>query len=450
MTDRWSQNDRLWALAAIALVVVAGVGLRLGTRVLDTPAVFDEPFIRGPIEDLLHEGWTVKTAIDFKETKGPTLIWTYALFGEVLGDDLNDFRLTTVLFFIGSVVPLLLIARRIDVHGPGLVAVAALYALMPYNAVLGQLLMSEATFVFGTLWLYWVFLWGFGDDSTSERRVLGPLLFGLILSLLLHNRVHAVAYAGAVALIAFERDRWRSWPWWLGCVLAGASRIPLWMRWGGLVHPDYQSMHHVGFRLDSLSYLAAAFVPFLVAFLWPALRERRWRRNLAFILPTAGIGLVLAVVAQPNLAVFAGATERFQGVIAGVITRLDPNSSPDHIPTFVRIAMTLLATIGLASLGALASLSWRKSDNESDVGLRRTALCGRLMVWTLATGWGLYAFTQGWVFDRYLLPWAILLPLLWLKWLPRWMLTVQAIGLSAIVTHHTLVWLFHGGPHGLG
>ena len=49
----------------------------------------------------------VETAIDFKETKGPTLIWTYAVGGAALGGTLNDLRLVSVLFFVAGIAPLL-------------------------------------------------------------------------------------------------------------------------------------------------------------------------------------------------------------------------------------------------------------------------------------------------------------------------------------------------------
>ena len=53
-----------------------------------------------------------------------------------------------------------------------MLAVAGLYALLPHNAVLGQLVMSEPSFVFGALWLMWVFVWGFepGIYVYSGRR----------------------------------------------------------------------------------------------------------------------------------------------------------------------------------------------------------------------------------------------------------------------------------------
>jgi len=87
---------------------------------------------------------------------------------------------------------------------------------------------------------------------------LGEFEHLVLLAILLHNRIHAVAFAGAICLTAFGRDRLRSWPWWLACVLAGICRLPLWMRWGGLVSPEYQSMHGLGLGLTVAKAIAEA------------------------------------------------------------------------------------------------------------------------------------------------------------------------------------------------
>jgi hypothetical protein len=266
-------------IGALVLVLAVAVVLRYGTNILGKGLVFDEGFILVPIENLLIRGWSVETAIDFKETKGPAFVWAYALAGAVVGPDLNDLRFVSVVFFVVGVVPLLLICRACArtgaggggrLAGPGMLMVAGLYALLPHNAVLGQLLMSEPSFVFGSLWLMWAFVWGFGTSRDDHHAILGPVVFGVILAVLLHHRVHAAAFGAAAALTALERDRWRSWPWWVACAAAGLARVPLWIRWGGLVAPEYQSMHALGFSPDSLTYLAAAVVPLAALFLWPA------------------------------------------------------------------------------------------------------------------------------------------------------------------------------------
>ncbi|MGI9014236.1 MAG: hypothetical protein ACR2GY_08300 [Phycisphaerales bacterium] len=430
-----------WLLSACLIVVMLGGLLRYGTQVLDHGNMFDEVYIKAPIDDLVHNGWTVEHALDFKETKGPTLIWSYAGIAEIVGSSLNDYRLISAFFFIAGVLPLLWIAQRCHVHGANLIIVAGLYALLPYNAVLGQLLMGEPTFVFGSLLLIAVFMWGFGDSSVNEKRLLGPLLFAIVLSIQLHNRVHAVAFAGAVVLLAFERDRMRSWPWWLACLLAGLSRLPLWYRWGGLVHPDYQHMHGLGFRMTSLTYLAAAMLLFTGVFLVAAIMHPAWKRNLRFIISGAVVGGIIGMIASPSLRIDLDASERFQGVIASAVLILSKSAGVHTI------VLAGLASLGLASLGALAALSWPARTNAS-VSSDMIGLAGRLTVLTLLVGWSLYALTQGWVFDRYLLPWAILVPVLWSRHLPRWLMIVQALLMMLILAQHTSVWLVQGGPHG--
>ena len=51
-------------LGAFLLVLVAAMALRYATNILDKDAIFDERYIRLPIDDLLARGWSVETAID--------------------------------------------------------------------------------------------------------------------------------------------------------------------------------------------------------------------------------------------------------------------------------------------------------------------------------------------------------------------------------------------------
>ena len=100
MTHEPSPRTWPWMLGAFLLVLVTAIALRHATNVLDKNAVFDERYIRLPIDDLLARGWSVETAIDFTETKGPTLIWAYALGGALVGPELNGLRLVSVVFFV--------------------------------------------------------------------------------------------------------------------------------------------------------------------------------------------------------------------------------------------------------------------------------------------------------------------------------------------------------------
>ena len=166
-----NDNTLIWMIGSVLLVLVVGLVARHGTNVLDKSAVFDEDKIRVPIDSLVADGWSVSRAIDFEETKGPSMIWTYAVWGSLLGGDLNSLRLLSVLFFTLGVVPLLLICQRCGMRGPQLPLAAGLYVLLPYNAALAQLLMSESSFVFGSLCLMYLFMWGFGTTPDTQRRV---------------------------------------------------------------------------------------------------------------------------------------------------------------------------------------------------------------------------------------------------------------------------------------
>jgi hypothetical protein len=419
-----SRSAGPWTLLAIMAVLLAvSFALRLGTRILSIDLTFDETYIIKPIDDILTEGWSMRTAVDFEETKGPTLIWSYALLGELFGTSLNQLRLISVLMFCASLWPFLRIARRCGLHGAGLWAAAGMYALLPYNLVLAQLLMSEPLFMLNTLLLLLSFMWGFGGSRDTERRVLGPVLFGVLLSLALHNRVHAVAFAGAACLIAAERDGRRSWPWWLACVVAGISRIPLWLRWGGLVSPMHQSMHSLGFSLDSLTYLGAALVPWTGLLLWQALADPAARRRTWMIAVGALVGFAIALVAPVNfthaLPFQDTSILRYLGMLGSAVRWIGDTETQ-------RLVMIGLTTFGMASLGALATLSWR--DPVADP----RGVANRLVFWSLCCGWGLYALTSAFVFDRYLLPWAALLPIVWVLHLPRWLLCMQALLFIAI------------------
>jgi hypothetical protein len=323
------------------------------------------------------------------------------------------------------------------VAGPWLLIVAALYVLLPHNAVLGQLLMSEPVFVFGSLWLMWIFVRGFGASAASERRVIGPVAFGAILAILLHNRVHAAAFGAAAVLVAWERDGRRSWPWWAACAAAGLVRVPLWIRWGGLVSPEYQSMHGLGFSPASLTYLGAAVGPLTVMFLWPWWTGRCGRPRW---LPWSGaaLGLLLSMLAAPDLAesLTFGSAEisRYLGFVSSG-TRLLTTSA-----TWQMIIVGGLAAVGLASLASLLAIGLERRTWDAE------AVVWRLAAWMLVCGWAMYVLTRAFVFDRYLLPWAILLPVVWVRALPRALLALQAAGLALILGWLTWNWLIKLPP----
>ena len=61
----------------------------------------------------------------------------------------------------------------------------------------------------------------------------------------------------------------------------------------------------------------------------------------------------------------------------------------------------------------------------------------RLTVWSLVMGCLMYCFSLGWVFDRYVLGWAVLLPIAWVRVLPRSLLIVQIVGLLTMLIFQT-------------
>jgi hypothetical protein len=328
----------------------------------------------------------------------------------------------------------MLLARACGLRGPPVLLVAVLYMLVPYQVVFGQLVMGEMSFVLLSLGMLLVVCWGMGDGRASRHKVLGPVLYGLFLAVLLHSRIHAVAFAPAVCLVAWQREDLRSWPWWVASLAAGLLRIPLWVRWDGLVSSDFQNIHALGLRLDSLTYLGAAMCLPLGIFLlaWMI----RWRRDILYWLPPFGVflGLVLGVFAMPDLSVPAALDltfeqDRFQGVVASFVGRASA------VGVSPRLLMPVLCALGLGGLGAFICLAHRT---------RLTSLAGillRVQALTLGAGWLIYAFTRGFVFDRYLVVWAVAVPIAWVLLLPRIGLLIQTVLLTMVASMLVFTWL---------
>jgi hypothetical protein len=427
-------TSRRWALIGLVSMLLVFLGLRYGTGILDSPARWDEQYITVPMVDIMEQGWTVETAIDFQETKGPALIWPYSLVGGWLGGSLDDLRLVSGLFFVLSGVPLLLLAwrcggRRLDM----LMAVLG-FILLPYEVVFGQLVMGEASFMFGALWLVLIVLWGMGDHERPAHPIAGPVLYCLVLAVLLHSRIHAVAWAGAVCLLAAQRDGIRSWPWWIASLLGGVLRLPLWLRWGGLVSPEYANLHGLGFRLESVVYLGAALIPLtgIFLFVWFV----RYRRCTWWFLCPLGafIGLCLSLIAVPDLSIpdtldLTVMHDRYQGIMATAVTLVAGEGASRTV------LLGFMSVLGFASLGALGSLAMAARTEEALVSL------ARMQFWVLCAGISLYAFTRGFVFDRFLVIWAVGLPLLWMRWLPRWLLWLQMLVLLVIAIKMAATWV---------
>ena len=466
------RSDRNWAMLSLLFIVVFAFTLRWGTNIMERGPIFDERWITRPIADLIRNGWSVERAIDFQETKGPALIWPYAAGGAVLIDDpkevagpdapaggkrgrapeawdppvpggpapappqmLQALRLVSVLSFTLSVIPLLILASACGIRGPPLLLVTVLFALLPQLGVLGQLVMGEVSFVFIALAMVLVVVWGCGVGNGTRHPVAGPVLYLILLVVLLHSRVHAAPLAVAVAIATFQRESWRSWPWWVASLVGGLLRLPLWIRWGGPVSSDFQQLHGVGLRLESLTYLAAAMVLPLGIFLLAWCLKRRVGRW--WWLPLAGmaVGAVLAVVAPVDFSVpqaldLTLLQDRYQGTAATAAGVFGGDGSGRAV------ILGIMAMVGLGGLGALLAASLERPARHVD------GLVLRMQSWVLVFGWLMYALTRGFVFDRYLLIWCITLPIAWVLLLPRLLLVMQVVPLVIALGWFTYTWLY--------
>ena len=412
-------------LKAMVLVSLVLFGLRFGSNILAKGPIFDEQYILVPIQNLMDSGWSVNTAIDFEETKGPAMIWPYAAFGKLLGGSLQDLRLVSIFASIFSCLILLAIASQSEIRKNSLFLVAIGWLLIPYNIVFSQIVMGEASYLLLAFFVVYAYFWSTKTEH-SFGAWLGPMLYLIALAIAMHSRIHIVAVAGAICIVAYMHEGKSSWPWWLATLLAGALRIPLWIRWGGLVSPDYQSLHGLGFRLEGVAYLAAALFPFVGIFILDKLRDAK---NIFWMCIAFSLGFALVMISQPDLTIpstidYASPNERFQGIIATAVQLISSDT------LIQQLALALFAGLGLAGLSSLI-YSTRKSSRISTIA-----------AWSLLLGWGLYAFTRGFVFDRFILTWAFLLPFVYVNTLAKRYLFIQYAALALIAIRLTMLWLF--------
>ena len=97
--------------------------------------------------------------------------------------------------------------------------------------------------------------------------------------------------------------------------------------------------------------------------------------------------------------------------------------------TMLELVVVMIILGILAAVGARGSSGWGRGVSD------RTGVVMRLQFWTLVTGCGLYGLTSGVVYDRYLVSWAVLMPIVWVVSLPR-----RALGLQAALLLTLLCW----------
>lgn len=414
------------------LVLAVAMSLRFLTDAQTLDATWDEPAMHPIVRQLVRGGWGVENSLDYEDTKGPAFFWTYAGIAEFTGDSLANLRTLTTAFFVISG----LLCAIVCVHAfkpdattqPTIGAVAlvtALFVVLPYQAVLGQLFMSEPSFVAASLLLILIYI-----DSLRGQSRFGPVLFCLILTLVLHHRVHIVALAGAICLVSWWRDGRASWPWWWACIAAGLLRLPLMLRWDGLVSPLYQSRYGLGFQPDNLAYLAIAALPYtwitLATIMWDRVRRSRW----VLALTIAGLGgAVLGLAAAPDLGLVLDES-RYLGFAASLL-RLMPEDSSLQV-----LVMRLGVALGVAGLVSVVAVAFSQEPDDPMIpGVLQIA--GLVLV----LGWLLYGTARGDVYDRYLLSFSILLPIVWIRRCPRPLVILQLLLLAGLMIWSASNWL---------
>lgn len=422
-----------WFITACVVVIVIALTLRLGTNIVGSPATFDEPWIIVPIADILEQGWSKRTAIDFDETKGPGLIWPYAIAGRWLGGTLDDLRLFSMVLFIAAAIPLLDMARRCGVRGPGLIVAALLYALLPYHAPLGQLLMSEPSFVACSIAACWLFVRA--ESGASARvRLLCIVVFAFVVSIALHNRVHAAAIVAGTCIASFQRGGIRgAWPWIVAGGIAGLSRIPLLIYWGGIVSPRFQGLHALGVRPEGLTYLFAALTLPLAVLIPVALSRSGSKSSKWFVIGGGAMGLVLAALASPDLQLTVVSADVVQSMYSGVVATAVKTTTANAALQSICIGICSIA--GGMGFGALLSIAFKHRVGTT------ISLVHQLQFWTLFAGIGMSALSAAPQYDRYPLAWLILMPIVWSACLPRWALLIQSAALIVVFSWLSWRWL---------
>ncbi len=429
-----SEPSSAWAtwlactLGCLAVLVIVHLVAGVGTL----PVKWDEKYVKPVLDAIFASQWSLHSLVDYDDTKGPVFFWLYAAFGELVGRDLRSLRWLSILCTALWAASLGTLLSR-DERRPGqLAAVMGLALTLPYSLVMSQLVMSEPSFLLGCVIMAMLAVRSLGCERIRVRQLNGPIMFGLLFAILLHHRIHVVALAGAIVLLAAHRDRWKSWPWFAAGLAAGLSRLPLYLRWGGLVGESFQHRYSVGLRLDSLVYLSAALLPTIGLTLIVAWIRRRQlgRQALGAIVIAGGFGAGLAAMAPPALSSDPQALN-FAGPIASLLRPVAGS------PMLLNGLFAMLSALGVMSMAAMVALTWRRGYEASPI----VRYGSWLACLTIIFGWLLSAFAGGDVYDRYLIAFTFLWPVLCLRLFPRPLALMQIISQLAMTGQQVATYL---------
>lgn len=429
-----SESSSAWAawlicaLGCLALLIAVRLTFDLGAL----PVKWDEKYVKPVLDAIFASRWSMPSLIDYDDTKGPVFFWLYAAFGEVFGRDPGSMRWLSIICTAMWAVALVGLLGREERRPSQLAAVMALALTLPYAMVMSQLIMSEPSFLLGCAIMAVLAVRCLASERPRLRRIDGPIVFGILFAILLHHRIHVVALAGAIVLLAAQRDRWKSWPWFAAGLAAGLSRLPLYLRWGGLVGESFQHRYSVGLRLDSLVYLSAALLPTIGLVLLVGLMRRRelGRRTMGVIVIVGGFGAGLAAMAPPALSSDPQALN-FAGPVASLLRPVA------DWPILLNGLFAALSALGAMCLACLVALTWRQTDGASSM----VRLGSRLACLTIVFGWLLSAFAGGDVYDRYLIAFTFLWPVLCMRLFPWPLLMAQVLWQAAMSAQQVVTYL---------
>ena len=290
MTLRSPKSIPSWQGALAAAGSVIGLWMVLSCLGFAAPAelTFDERFML-PVVEQLADRWPEPSVLwDCEDTKGPAFFVPAAILFDA-GVGLEGLRLINLMLAICSAG---LVGMLMKKSWQTAAAAGVLLAVLPYHTVLSHLFMSEPSFVLGSIILGILATTG----PKGEPGFWRPLAFGLGLTILLHQRAHAVVPAAAAVLVAFQRDGSSAWRYGLAGLAAGILRLPLYVEWGGLVSPEYASRYGLGFSPEAVVYLLGALAPLV----WIGV-PLGWSRKPRVMAWVGIVALAMALVAGPEL-----------------------------------------------------------------------------------------------------------------------------------------------------